>query len=131
MAVKKIEHIGIMVASLNASIPFYENVLGLKHLYTLNPGNGPVKLAFLAFPDAEETQIELVEGISTAFPAEGKVHHAAFSVDDIEEEFKRLKELDVPLRDTEITTLPNGARYFFLYGPDGELLELFQPGQTS
>lgn len=131
MAVKKIEHLGIMVSNLDKSLPFYENVLGLKHLYTMTHTNGVIRLAFLAFADSAETQIELVEGYNSELPAEGKVHHAAFTVDDIEAEFLRIKELDVPLRDTEITTLPNGARYFFLYGPDGELLELFQPGKTS
>jgi lactoylglutathione lyase len=131
VAVKKIEHLGIMVSNLDKSLPFYENVLGLKHLYTMTHTNGVIRLAFLAFADSAETQIELVEGYNPELPAEGKVHHAAFTVDDIEAEFLRIKELDVPLRDTEITTLPNGARYFFLYGPDGELLELFQPGKTS
>ncbi|MHA7964509.1 VOC family protein [Paenibacillus sp. CAU 1782] len=130
MAVKKIEHLGIMVSSIDKSLHFYENVLGLKHLYTMTHTNGVIRLAFLAFPDSGETQIELVEGYNPDLPVEGKVHHAAFTVDDVEAEFLRIKELDVPLRDTEITTLPNGARYFFLYGPDGELLELFQPGQT-
>jgi lactoylglutathione lyase len=28
--------------------------------------------------------------------------------------------------DDRITTLPNGSRYFFFQGPDGESLELFQ-----
>ena len=28
--------------------------------------------------------------------------------------------------DEEITTLPNGSRYIFFHGPDGEWIEIFQ-----
>ncbi|WP_168121037.1 VOC family protein [Paenibacillus sp. HB172176] len=131
MAVSKIEHLGIMVTELERSIAFYTEVLGMEHTYTLPHTNGVIKLAFLSFPGSTETEIELIENYNGNLPAEGKVHHAAFTVDDIEAEFERIQSLGVPLRDTEITTLPNGARYFFLYGPDGELLELFQPGNKK
>ncbi|MBD3920174.1 VOC family protein [Paenibacillus sp. PR3] len=128
MAIRKIEHVGVRVTNLEQSIEFYKKVLGLEHRKTLVPGNGAVRLGFLAFVGYEETEVELIEN-AAAFPAEGKVHHLAFTVDDVEAEFNRIKELNVPLRDTEITTLPDGSRYFFFYGPDGELLELFQPGE--
>ncbi|PWW07485.1 lactoylglutathione lyase [Paenibacillus cellulosilyticus] len=127
MAIRKIEHVGVRVINLEQSIAFYTKVLGLVHRNTLVPGNGTVRLGFLAFAGHEETEVELIEN-AKEFPAEGKVHHLAFTVDDVEAEFVRIKELNVPLRDTEITTLPDGSRYFFFYGPDGELLELFQPG---
>ncbi|MFD0588558.1 VOC family protein [Paenibacillus sp. GCM10027627] len=132
MAVKKIEHLGIMVKNIEQSVDFYTNVLGMTHRSTITHTNGVIRLAFLSFPDHEETDIELIEGYNSGLPAEGKVHHAAFTVDDIEAEFERMKNLEqVILKDTEITTLPNGARYFFFYGPDGEYLELFQPGQPA
>lgn len=130
MAIRKFEHVGVMVANLEASIEYYKHVLGLEHTYTLLHTNGVIRMAFLRFPGSPETEVELIEGYSSELPAEGKTHHMAFTVDDIEEEFARIKRLGVPLRDAEITTLPNGARYFFFYGPDGELLELFQPGQA-
>lgn len=129
MAVKKIEHIGIMVKNIEASVAFYTEVLGLVHKYTMTHTNGVIRLAFLAFPGTEETEIELIERYNDSLPAEGKVHHIALTVDDLDAEVERIKGLPVELRDTEITTLPNGARYFFFYGPDGEILELFQPGQ--
>lgn len=129
MAVRKIEHLGIMVKNIETSVAFYTSVLGLEHQYTMLHTNGVIRLAFLSFAGAEETQIELIEGYNAMLPAEGKVHHAAFTVDDIESEYMRMQELNIPLRDSEITTLPNGARYFYIYGPDGELLELFQPSK--
>lgn len=131
MAVTRIEHLGIMVSNIEASVQFYTSVLGLEHQYTMLHTNGVIRLAFLSFPEHRETAVELIEGYNASLPAEGKVHHAAFAVDDIEAELERIKKLGVPLHDTEITTLPNGARYFFFYGPDGEMLELFQPAPTA
>lgn len=127
MAVRKLEHVGIMVADLEKSISFYTEIIGFRHLSTIIHTNGVIRLAFLAGQDSSDTELELIEGYNDSLPAEGKVHHIAFTVYDVEAEFERISSLGVPLRDTEITTLPNGSRYFFFYGPDGEFLEMFQP----
>jgi lactoylglutathione lyase len=124
MAIKKLEHVGIMAKDLETSIAFYQKVLGMKLLYQM-PNEG-LKLAFLGFKSSDETEVELIEGYNDQLPAEGKVHHLAFTVDDIEAEVARLKELNVKLNDEEITVLPNGSKYFFFYGPDGEWIEFFQ-----
>ncbi|MBM7566895.1 VOC family protein [Paenibacillus sacheonensis] len=130
MAVRKLEHVGIMVSNMEQSIAFYTEVVGLKHLYTMMHTDGVIRLAFLAGTDGEESEIELIENYPGALAAEGRTHHVAFTVDDVEAEFERIKSLaGVKLRDAEITTLPNGARYFFFEGPDGEFLEMFQPGR--
>ncbi|MFC5470576.1 VOC family protein [Cohnella suwonensis] len=126
MAIRKIEHVGVIVRSLETSIPFYENVIGLKHLETLTHTNGVIRLAFLAFPGASETEVELIEGYTGEVGREGRVHHLAFTVDDIEKEYARAQGLALAGLDGEITTLPNGSRYFFFEGPDGESIEFFQ-----
>lgn len=126
MAVLKIEHVGIMVQNLESSISFYEEVIGLKCKGTLLHTNGVIRLAFLSFPGSNETELELIEGYNGQLPAEGKVHHVAFAVDDIEAEFAHMNQLNLSHIDGEITTLPNGSRYFFFAGPDGEQLEFFQ-----
>lgn len=126
MAVRKIEHVGVMVSSLESSIPFYVEVLGMRHLETITHTNGVIRLAFLAFPDNQETEVELIEGYTGSVAPEGRVHHIAFNVDDIEAEYARIRGLQVAGLDDQITTLPNGSRYFFFHGPDGESVELFQ-----
>lgn len=128
MAVRKIEHVGIMVTNMERSIAFYRDVLGLEPLGTLDHGNGTIKLAFLGSPGAKETQVELIQGYEGRLAEEGKVHHIAFTVDDLAAEIERIGALGVTFIDPDVTTLPNGARYRFFYGPDGEWLELFQPG---
>ncbi|WP_010273545.1 VOC family protein [Paenibacillus senegalensis] len=126
MALKKIEHVGIMVADLQKSIDFYVKVIGLKLKDTLGHTNGVIKLAFLGFDEAGETEVELIEGYNSSLPVEGKVHHLAFTVTDIEAELERIKGLDVKMIDEELVTLPNGSRYFFFHGPDGEWIEFFE-----
>jgi len=128
MAVRKIEHLGIMVKQLEKSIDFYEQVIGLQTLSRITHTNGVLRLAFLAFPGSPDAEIELIEGYNDALPDEGKVHHIAFTVSDIEGEFARIKSLGIPLIDQDITTLPNGGKYFFFHGPDGEWLEFFERG---
>jgi lactoylglutathione lyase len=133
MAVRKFEHVGIMVSSLEKSIPWYVEVLGLQYLETLTHTNGVIRLAFLSFPGHPETEVELVEGYTGTLGPEGRVHHVAFTVDDIESEFQRIGSLNVAGLDPEVTVLPNGSRYFFFQGPDGESIELFEStrGGTS
>ncbi|MEK0317403.1 VOC family protein [Cohnella sp. 56] len=126
MAVRKIEHVGIMTSDLERSIAFYAQTVGLAHTETLPHTNGVIRLAFLSFPGADETELELIEGYDVTLAPEGRVHHVAFNVDDIEAEYSRISMLDVDGLDAEITTLPNGSRYFFFRGPDGESLEFFQ-----
>ena len=132
MSIQKIEHVGLMVKDIETSIHFYTKVLGLKHLRTMPHSNGLITLAFLGYPNSNETVIELIQNFDENLPAEGKVHHIAFTVTDIEAEFERMKQLpEVTLQDTDLTTLPDGSLYFFFYGPDGEFLELFQPGNIT
>ncbi|MDN4592601.1 VOC family protein [Polycladomyces subterraneus] len=127
MAVRKIEHVGIMVKDLEKSIAFYREVIGLELVSTLTHTKESLKLAFLSFPGAKETQVELIQGYNDRLPQEGKVHHLAFTVDDIQKEWDRLKQLDISFIDDEIVSLPNGSKYFFFHGPDGEWIEFFEP----
>ncbi len=56
-------------------------------------------LAFLGFPGTSETEVELIHGYNSDLPAEGKVHHIAFTVDNLDEEVDRLKKLNIPLHE--------------------------------
>jgi len=125
---KRIDHVGVMVKDLDTSIRFYTEVVGFTVKSRLTHTNGVLQLAFLGFTDDDESEIELIQGYNDHLPNEGKVHHVAVTVDDIEAEYERIKQLSVPFVpgfDT-ITTLPNGHRYFFIYGPDQEWIEFFQ-----
>lgn len=127
MARRKLEHVGVMVTDIERSIAFYQQVVGMKLKNQVLLPDRKIKLAFLGFLQDGETELELIEGHEGTLPAEGKVHHFALTVDDIEEEFHRVRGLEVRNLDGEITALPNGSRYFFFSGPDDERVEFFQP----
>ncbi|MCK2010646.1 MULTISPECIES: VOC family protein [Peribacillus] len=127
MAVKRVDHIGVVVKDLEKSIAFYQDVLDLKLKARMTHTNGVIELAFLGYEESDETEIELIQGYSDTLPSEATIHHFAITVDDIEEEYARIKSLDnTELIDEEIVTLPNGYRYFYIYGPEKEWIEFFQ-----
>ncbi|MBO2945873.1 VOC family protein [Paenibacillus sp. F411] len=126
MAKKRLDHVGIMVRDMDQSISFYTSVIGLELKGRMMHSNGVIELAFLGFQGDDETEVELIQGYNDNLPEEGKVHHFAVSTDDIKEEYARVKGLNVPQLDEDIVTLPNGSRYFFFQGPEGERIEFFQ-----
>lgn len=125
MAIRKLEHVGVMVSDLETSIKFYQT-LGLDLLDRME-ASPVIKLAFLGDRQRGQVYVELIAGNKNNFPDEGKVNHIAFTVDNIEAEIDRLKSLNVIFTSDEISSLKNGSRYIFFKGPDGESLELFQP----
>ncbi|MEC1259147.1 VOC family protein [Bacillus swezeyi] len=122
----RIDHVGLMVKDIEASITFYQDIVGMTLKDKMTHTNGIMKLAFLGFENSEETELELIQGYNDNLPAEGKVHHFAISTDDIDAELTRMRENEVKLMEDGITTLPNGYRYFFIFGPEGEAIEFFQ-----
>jgi lactoylglutathione lyase len=106
MAVKKMDHVGVYVNDLDSALTFYQEVVGLEVKDKFTIADGSITLAFLGFNGSDETELELVYGGNPNLPSEGKVNHIAFLVDDIEEEFNRLKGLNVVFLSDEIVTLP-------------------------
>jgi lactoylglutathione lyase len=119
----RVHHIGIMVSDLERSIAWYQRVLGLKLADRRNLGQ--TQLAFL---EAENTQIELIQD-GGAYPGEGVVNHVAFVVDDIEAAVGRLRAAGAEPGDGQVRLIWGGGKVFFCEGPDGEVLELIQPGR--
>jgi methylmalonyl-CoA/ethylmalonyl-CoA epimerase len=98
-----IEHIGIAVNSLEESIPYYENVLGLKCYSIEEVVDQKVKTAFFK---VGQTKIELLEATSDESPIakyiakKGPgVHHIAFAVNNLSEQLKTVEERGVQLID--------------------------------
>jgi lactoylglutathione lyase len=127
MAVKKFEHVGIQVKDIETSKQFYQNVVGLELIDEIIHTDGVLKLAFLGLNGS--IIVELIEGYNPNLPTEGKVHHVAFTVEGIEQEKERLQSLGVTFVWEDITTLPNGAKYLFFLGPDGEWIEFYEPAK--
>lgn len=114
-----IEHIGIAVNSLDESIPYYENVLGLKCYAVEEVADQKVKTAFFL---VGQTKIELLESTDPEGPI-GKfiankgpgVHHLAFAMDDVDQALKDAEEKGVRLIDKQPRKGAEGMRIGFLH----------------
>jgi len=90
----RVEHIGIAVENLSASIPLFEKLLNTSCYKTERVESERVETAFLK---QGETKIELIQGlekdgvIDSFIRKRGEgMHHIAFEVADIQAEMKRL-----------------------------------------
>jgi len=93
---EKVEHIGIAVKSLSASVPLFEKLLNTTCYKTEPVESEKVNTAFF---QTGETKIELLESteedgvISRFIERKGEgIHHIAFEVNDIHKEMDRLKK---------------------------------------
>ncbi len=85
--IQKIDHLGIAVKSLEESLPFYENSLGLKCEGIEEVASQKVRTAFF---EAGDVHLELLEPTDSESPiakfleshGEG-IHHIAFATDNI------------------------------------------------
>jgi methylmalonyl-CoA/ethylmalonyl-CoA epimerase len=119
MSVKKINHIGIAVESIQDTINFYQNVLGIPVEGEEVVADQKVKVAFLT---VGESRIELLEPTADDSPVKKfldtkgpGVHHLAFDVSDIEEELARLKSANVRLIDEKPRGGAHGTRIAFIH----------------
>ena len=95
--ITKIDHLGIAVKSLDETIPYYENVLGLHCEGREEVESQKVRTAFFA---AGEVHIELLEPTSEDSPIakfleknpNGGIHHIAFATDDINGQLAQAKD---------------------------------------
>lgn len=121
---KKIEHVGIYVKDLDASIAFYTEVLGLELKERITTADGNMEIGFI---NIGESQLELLcPKHANGSEGQGVIAHLAFTVDDIDSAVAKLRG-KAELTDTEPREALDGCRIFFFRGPDGEILELFQP----
>jgi methylmalonyl-CoA/ethylmalonyl-CoA epimerase len=131
---KKINHIGIAVKSIEASAPFYRDVLGMVFEGEEVVAEQKVKVAFFA---VGESRVELLEPTADDSPVakflekngEG-THHIAYEVDDLATTLERLKAAGVRLIDEVPRCGAHGTKIAFLHpkASGGVLTELCQGG---
>jgi len=119
MKVKKIEHIGIAVESLETAIPYYESLLGTKCYAVEEVTDQQVKTAFFK---VGETKIELLETMDPDGPI-GKflekkgpgIHHIAFAVDQVDEALAEAERSGIRLVDKKGRKGAEGLNIGFLH----------------
>ncbi|WP_321368738.1 methylmalonyl-CoA epimerase [uncultured Desulfuromusa sp.] len=132
---KKINHIGIAVKSLEDSIPFYRDQLGMNFEGTEEVVEQKVKVAFLQIG---ESRIELLEPTTEDSPiakflekkGEG-VHHMAYEVEDVSAALTQMKQAGVRLIDETPRHGAHNSLIAFLHpkSTGGVLTEICQAGK--
>jgi methylmalonyl-CoA/ethylmalonyl-CoA epimerase len=128
----KIEHLGIAVKSIDASLKTFETLLGAECYKIESVASEGVKTAFIQIG---ESKIELLEATDSNSPiakylekrGQG-IHHIAFDVTDIYEEIERLKKADFELIHVSPKDGADNKLIAFLHpkSTDGILVELCQ-----
>lgn len=116
---KNVDHIGIAVKSIDASLDYYIHTLGLELLAIEEVPGQKVRVAFI---NAGNVKLELLESMSDDGPiakfiakkGEG-VHHIAFGVTDIRSRMAELSEKGVQLLEDEPKVGAGGAEVAFLH----------------
>ncbi len=127
---KNIEHIGIAVKNLEASISLFEKILNTICYKTEEVESEKVKTAFFK---QGETKIELLESLETDgviakyIDKKGEgIHHIALEVENINEEMTRLKNEGFVLLNEHPKKGADNKMVCFLHpkGTNGVLIEL-------
>jgi len=129
-----VQHIGIAVKDIEASIANFENLLGIKCGEREKIAASRVEVAFFDFGN---THVELVSPIDPESPISrfleergNGIHHICFDVEGIDEWLDTLKAKGVRLIDETPRKGGSGHRVAFVNpgSASGILLELSEPG---
>ena len=130
----KINHIGIAVTSLETTIPFYRDTLGMAFAGIEEVAEQKVRVAML---QVGESKIELLEPTSEDSPVAkfiekngAGIHHIAYEVTDIEAAIAGLLAAGTRMIDEKPRNGAHGTRIAFIHpkSSNGVLTELCQPG---
>lgn len=131
----KINHIGIAVKSLDETIPFYRDNLGMEFQGIEEVAEQKVRVAMLVIG---ESKIELLEPTSADSPVARfiekngpGIHHVAYEVADIEVAIAKLMADGARMIDEKPRAGAHGTRIAFVHpkSSNGVLTELCQCGQ--
>lgn len=130
----KINHIGIAVASLEESLPFYRDNLGMSFQGIEVVAEQKVRVAMLQIGEAK---IELLEPTGPESPIARfmekngpGIHHLAYEVDDIEQAIAKLEQEGARMIDRTPRNGAHGTRIAFIHPKSsaGVLTEICQSG---
>lgn len=132
---EKINHIGVAVESLDSTLPFYRDALGMEYKGMEEVADQKVRVAMLQIG---ESKIELLEPTSDDSPIAKflakngpGIHHIAYEVDDVAAALDRMKEQGARLIDESPRDGAHGTKIAFIHpkSSKGVLTELCQTGK--
>ena len=139
--IKDIRHTGIVIDDLEASFYFYRELLGFQIVKQMEEAGDyidnisslrDVKVTTVKMTSPTGQMIELLKYHS--HPAEQKmreiceigISHIAFTVDDLEFEYERLKDKGIQFNSPPQLSPDGYAKVTFCRAPEGTLIELVE-----
>ncbi|HKZ55436.1 MAG TPA: methylmalonyl-CoA epimerase [Anaerolineales bacterium] len=131
-AVKRIDHVAIVVDDIEAALRFWRDALGLQLTHVEDV---PEQQAVVAFLPTGEAEVELVKptdeesGIARYLGKRGPgVHHICFEVEDLEQQLQELHANGIRLINPEPVVGTGGKRIAFVHpeSTHGVLVELYE-----
>lgn len=117
--IKKVDHIGIAVRSLEQALPFYTEVLNLPLIGIEEVTSEKVRVAFIS---VGETKLELLEptsdesAIAKFIEKRGEgIHHVALGVSSIEERIEDMKNKGIKMIHNQPKLGAGGALVAFMH----------------
>jgi lactoylglutathione lyase len=120
MSAIRINHVSVHAADLDVSEAFYSELFGLERIPSPHFEH-PVRWLKVG-----GTQLHLFNRAAEA-PAN---HHFAFTVDNLEEVYRKARERGI-LDRPEVRRLPDGSAQMYLRDPSGNLIECNAPDADS
>ena len=122
---RKMDHIGLGVNDIEASVKWYKDVLGFELIGAFTTPDG-VPARFLKSGDLVYEVFQPLEGVA----APGKIDHFSFVSTDIEADYAYCVEQGYTFEEEGIQSIPTfwekGIRYFKIMSPTGEPVEFCQ-----
>ncbi|WP_144510192.1 methylmalonyl-CoA epimerase [Bacillus sp. FJAT-22090] len=127
---EKVDHIGIAVRSIEDSLPYYTEILGLKLIHIEEVPSEKVRVAFI---DSGNVKLELLQpteelsAVHSFIEKKGEgIHHVAFGVTNIQGRLNELKEKGIKLIQDTPKVGAGGAQVAFIHpkASGGVLYEL-------
>jgi methylmalonyl-CoA/ethylmalonyl-CoA epimerase len=131
MGIIGIDHVGIAVKDLDATLKLYEERMGLKAAMVSEFKDQLVKSAFIP---VGESGVEILESTDPKGPVakfiEGKgegLQHVSLRVDDMEKTIEEMKKKGVVFTMDKPVATPEGIKYTFVHPKSfGIIIELIQ-----
>ena len=131
---RRIDHVAIIVRSLEQALLFYRDTLGLTPSEIKDIPTEQVRIAFLPLGGPGGSELELIEptvlnaSLNAFLEKRGEgLHHVCLEVDDIDAALREMQEKGVSVLDKQPRLAAEG-RAIFLHpkGTHGVLLELLE-----
>lgn len=139
--IKNIRHTGIVVIDLDTSLRFYRDLLGLQIVKQIEESGGyvdnilslrNVKVTTVKMSSPSGPMVELLkyhshhEGLRMRRIFEIGISHIAFTVDNLDTEYEKLKDKGIQFNSLPQLSPDGYAKVAFCRAPEGTFIELVE-----